>query len=82
MNAKRLNATKNIVLAAEPEVYNHNMETVPRFYKKVRGRADYRRSLDLLAHVKRRSPRTVTKSGLMLGLGETDKRPQCIFCLF
>src|SRR5262249_38321248 len=50
-----------------------NMETVPRFYRKVRGRADYRRSLDLLAHVKRRSPETVTKSGLMLGLGETTE---------
>jgi lipoic acid synthetase len=59
------------VLEARPEVYNHNMETVPRLYKKARGRADYRRSLDLVAHVKRRSPRTVTKSGLMLGLGET-----------
>jgi lipoic acid synthetase len=59
------------VLAARPEVYNHNMETVPRLYKKVRGRADYQRSLDLLAHVKRRSPETITKSGLMLGLGET-----------
>jgi lipoic acid synthetase len=59
------------VLEARPEVYNHNMETVPRLYRKARGRADYRRSLDLLAHVKRRSPRTVTKSGLMLGLGET-----------
>jgi lipoic acid synthetase len=59
------------VLAAQPEVYNHNLETVPRLYKKARGRADYRRSLDLLAHVKRRSPETVTKSGLMLGLGET-----------
>jgi lipoic acid synthetase len=59
------------VLEAVPEVYNHNMETVPRLYKKARGRADYRRSLDLLAHVKSRSPRTVTKSGLMLGLGET-----------
>jgi lipoic acid synthetase len=59
------------VLAASPEVYNHNMETVPRLYKKVRGRAEYQRSLDLLAHVKRRSPETVTKSGLMLGLGET-----------
>src|SRR5437868_2528684 len=59
------------VLEARPEVYNHNTETVPRLYRKVRGRADYRRSLDLLAHVKRRSPRTVTKSGLMLGLGET-----------
>src|SRR5579864_6303648 len=59
------------VLAAQPEVFNHNMETVPRLYKKVRGRAAYQRSLDLLAHIKRRSPRTVTKSGLMLGLGET-----------
>jgi lipoic acid synthetase len=59
------------VLEAKPEVYNHNMETVPRFYRKVRGRADYQRSLDLLAHVKHRSAETVTKSGLMLGLGET-----------
>jgi lipoyl synthase len=59
------------VLEARPDVFNHNTETVPRFYKKVRGRADYRRSLDLLGHVKRRSPQTVTKSGLMLGLGET-----------
>ena len=61
------------VLAAQPEVYNHNMETVPRLYKKVRGRAAYQRSLDLLAHVKQRSPQTVTKSGLMLGLGETTE---------
>jgi lipoic acid synthetase len=59
------------VLAGQPEVFNHNMETVPRLYKKVRGRAAYQRSLDLLAHIKRRSPQTVTKSGLMLGLGET-----------
>ncbi len=63
----------DIVLSAVPEVYNHNMETVPRLYKKVRGRAEYQRSLDLLAHVKRRSPATVTKSGLMLGLGETTE---------
>jgi lipoic acid synthetase len=61
------------VLEARPEVYNHNMETVPRLYRKVRGRADYRRSLGLLDHVKRRSPGTVTKSGLMLGLGETTE---------
>lgn len=61
------------VLEAAPEVFNHNMETVPRLYKKVRGRAGYQRSLDLLAHVKRRSPQTVTKSGLMLGLGETTE---------
>jgi lipoyl synthase len=59
------------VLEAAPEVFNHNMETVPRLYKKVRGRASYQRSLDLIAHVKRRSPAIVTKSGLMLGLGET-----------
>ena len=59
------------VLEAVPEVYNHNMETVPRLYRKVRGRADYRRSLDLLAHVRKVRPATVTKSGLMLGIGET-----------
>ena len=61
------------VLQAQPEVYNHNMETVPRLYKKTRGRADYQRSLDLLAFIKRRAPQTVTKSGLMLGLGETTE---------
>lgn len=59
------------VLEAAPEVYNHNMETVPRLYRKVRGRADYQRSLDLLQHVKRQAPKVVTKSGLMLGIGET-----------
>jgi lipoic acid synthetase len=61
----------DLVLSAQPEVYNHNMETVPRLYRKVRGRACYQRSLDLLAHVKRSRPETVTKSGLMLGLGES-----------
>jgi len=59
------------VIEADPEVYNHNMETVPRLYRKVRGRADYRRSLDLLERVKQKAPHIVTKSGLMLGLGET-----------
>jgi lipoic acid synthetase len=61
------------VLQARPEVYNHNLETVPRLYKKVRGRAEYQRSLDLLARVKRQAPEIVTKSGLMLGLGETPE---------
>jgi lipoyl synthase len=61
------------VLEAKPEVYNHNVETVPRLYRKVRGRAEYRRSLDLLNHVKKRTPHIVTKSGLMLGLGETHE---------
>lgn len=59
------------VLEGRPEVFNHNTETVPRFYRKVRGRADYQRSLDFLAYIKRVSPETITKTGLMLGLGET-----------
>jgi lipoic acid synthetase len=59
------------VIASQPEVFNHNTETVPRFYKKVRGRADYQRTLDLLAHVKTKAPHITTKTGLMLGLGET-----------
>jgi lipoyl synthase len=59
------------VIEAQPEVFNHNTETVPRFYKKVRGRADYQRTLDLLKRVKRQAPHITTKTGLMLGLGET-----------
>ena len=54
-----------------PDVFNHNTETIPRLYKKVRGRADYQRTLDLLARVKAKAPDMRTKSGLMLGLGET-----------
>src|SRR5262249_45943660 len=72
-------AAVDVVLSAAPEVYNHNTETVPRLYKKVRGRASYQRSLDLLVHVKRRSPATVTKSGLMLGLGETTEELLDVF---
>jgi lipoic acid synthetase len=59
------------VLESRPDVFNHNTETVPRFYRKVRGRAEYQRSLDLLAYIKRQAPDMRTKSGLMLGLGET-----------
>lgn len=60
------------VLEAKPEVFNHNTETVPRLYKRVRGpKSVYRWTLDLLAKVKEISPTTKTKSGLMLGLGET-----------
>jgi lipoic acid synthetase len=59
------------VIASSPEVFNHNLETVPRLYRKVRGRAEYRRSLALLDRVKRTAPRIVTKAGLMLGIGET-----------
>lgn len=61
------------VIESGPEVFNHNTETVPRLYQRVRGRADYQRTLDLLARVKRQAPAMVTKSGLMLGLGETTE---------
>jgi lipoic acid synthetase len=60
------------LIAAAPEVYNHNTETVPRLYREVRGRkADYRGTLEIFRRVKRRSPGMRTKSGLMMGLGET-----------
>jgi lipoic acid synthetase len=59
------------VLAAEPDILNHNLETVCRLYPRVRPGADYQRSLGVLAWAKARAPRTATKSGLMLGLGET-----------
>ncbi len=59
------------VLNADIEVLNHNLETVSRFYSKVRPQADYRRSLALLAAAAERWPDIAVKSGLMLGLGET-----------
>ena len=62
------------VLAAEPDVLNHNLETVCRLYPRVRPGADYRRSLGVLARTKAQAPRMVTKSGLMLGLGESTDR--------
>ena len=58
------------VVDAEPDVFNHNLETVPRLYDEVRPGADYARSLAVLARVKQRRPSMPTKSGLMLGLGE------------
>lgn len=64
-------AAMDIVLAAEPDVLNHNTETVPRLYRQVRLGARYERSLDMLAYVKRTRPGIPAKSGLMLGLGET-----------
>jgi len=60
------------VVEAAPEVFNHNTETVPRLYRTVRGRkSDYRWTLELLQRVKQLNPAIKTKSGLMLGLGET-----------
>jgi lipoic acid synthetase len=64
-------AAMDTVMAAAPDVLNHNTETVPRLYRQVRLGARYERSLDMLAYAKSVSPRTPVKSGLMLGLGET-----------
>ncbi len=61
------------VAAARPDVYNHNLETVPRLYEEVRPGADYARSLAVLARVHETQPDLPTKSGLMLGLGETPQ---------
>ena len=61
------------VLAAQPHIFNHNLETVRRLTRAVRSRATYDRSLSVLGHAKAQSGRTIyTKSGLMLGLGETE----------
>jgi lipoic acid synthetase len=76
-----------IVMAARPDVLNHNTETVPRLYRQVRLGARYERSLDLLAAAKSIAPESPTKSGLMMGLGETaqevlsvmhDLRAHCV----
>ena len=64
-------AALETVLAAAPDVLNHNIETVPRLYPRVRPQADYRRSLALLARAKQSFPEIPTKSGMMLGLGES-----------
>ena len=58
------------VLDAGPHVFNHNMETVPRLYRRVRPQADYRQSLDVLGFARRHAPEVLTKSGFMVGLGE------------
>ena len=62
-----------VILKAEPEVLNHNTETVPRLYKRTRPQGDYRRSLELLRRTKEITPWLYTKSGIMVGLSETDE---------
>lgn len=61
------------IIAAEPEVLNHNTETVPRLYRRVRPQGDYRRSLTLLQRTRELSSKIYSKSGIMVGLGETDE---------
>ena len=62
----------DIILSEPPDVFNHNMETVPRLYPSIRPGARYFHSLSVLAEVKRKSPSIFTKSGIMVGLGEDD----------
>ena len=69
----RLETAIEILAEAPPDVMNHNLETVPRLYKAARPGSDYAHSLKLLAEFKARFPHIPTKSGLMLGLGETDE---------
>src|SRR5450759_4573506 len=69
----RLELALEILSAAPPDVMNHNLETVPRLYRQARPGSDYAHSLKLLQEFKARRPGIPTKSGLMLGLGETDE---------
>jgi lipoic acid synthetase len=61
-----------LILQAQPEVLNHNTETVPRLYRRVRPQGDYQRSLSLLQKARELLPKVYSKSGIMVGLGETD----------
>jgi lipoyl synthase len=69
----RLDRALGILLAAPPDVMNHNLETVPRLYRQARPGGDYLHSLKLLQEFKKSVPTVPTKSGLMVGLGETDE---------
>ncbi|MDH5355425.1 MAG: lipoyl synthase [Gammaproteobacteria bacterium] len=66
----RMQIALDILSASPPDVFNHNLESVPSLYKKIRPGADYQWSLDLLSQFKQQTPDVPTKSGLMLGLGE------------
>ncbi len=68
---RRIDAALDILAQEPPDVFNHNLETVPRLYRQARPGADYQGSLELLQRFKARQPQIPTKSGLMLGLGET-----------
>ena len=68
----RLGLAVDILTATPPDVFNHNLETVPRLYRQARPGADYAHSLALLQAFKARNPGIPTKSGLMVGIGETD----------
>lgn len=73
-------AAMDIVMDAAPDVLNHNIETVPRLYRQVRLGARYERSLEILAYAKQLRPDIPTKSGIMLGLGETMDEVHQVMC--
>ncbi|WP_106477141.1 lipoyl synthase [Phytohalomonas tamaricis] len=70
----RMDVAIDIMRQEPPNVFNHNLETVPALYRRVRPGADYQWSLDLLKRYKETRPEVLTKSGLMLGVGETDEQ--------
>lgn len=67
-----------IILQAKPEVLNHNTETVPRLYRQTRPQGDYQRSIELLCRARELVPGVYTKSGIMVGLGETDAEVRAV----
>jgi lipoic acid synthetase len=69
----RMDIALEILVQTPPDVFNHNLETVPSLYKRVRPGSDYQWSLDLLKRYKAARPEVLTKSGLMLGVGETNE---------
>ena len=71
---KGVDANLDVVIKANPEVINHNIETVKPLYSKVRPEADYERSMHVLKYVKDKAPHIFTKTGIMVGLGETDEQ--------
>lgn len=70
----------DIIIEANPDILNHNVETVPQLYDKVRPMASFERSINVLKYVKQNAPHIKTKSGVMLGLGETDEQLRTVLC--
>lgn len=74
----RLETALDAFTNTRPDVFNHNLETIPRLYRQARPGADYQHSLDLLKAFKQRHPDTATKSGLMVGLGESNEEVEAV----
>ena len=68
----------DLVMAAQPNVFNHNVETIARLYTTIRPQAGYQQSLDVLRYVRKTYPKALVKSGIMVGLGETDPEVEVV----